>query len=137
MPAPLHSHSYSSLFAPNQQAPSSGHNGPQVHVYHRDKDAIAYIHRTLTVQEYSEPHSLFDKFLDEEVRGGKKRSNLSIYFQSVSTWGEGDGTHSCENIRNSSLAKKFAFVRPSAVCLARVMQDMLVTLALTFVYLIV
>lgn len=91
MPAPLHSHSYSSLFVPNQQAPSTGHNGPQVHVYHRDKNAIADIHRTLTVQEYSEPHLLFNKVLDEEVRGGKKRSNLSIYFESVSTWGEGDG----------------------------------------------
>jgi hypothetical protein len=36
-----------------------------------------------------------------------------------------------------SRQKKFAFVRPSAVCLARVMQDMLVTFVLTFLYLIV
>jgi hypothetical protein len=36
-----------------------------------------------------------------------------------------------------SRQKKFAFVRPSAVCLARVMQDMLVTFILTFLYLIV
>jgi hypothetical protein len=62
-----------------------------VHVCLDDEDAIADIHRTLTVQEYSEPHSSFDKFLEEEVRGGKKRSNLGVCFQSVSTWGEGDG----------------------------------------------
>lgn len=90
MPAPLHSHPHSSSFAPGQQAPSSGHNGPQVRVCHEDEDAIADIHRTLTVQEYSEPHSSFDKFLEEEVQGGKKRSSLGVCFQSVSTWGEGD-----------------------------------------------
>ncbi len=91
MPAPLHSHPHSSSFAPGQQAPSPGHNGPQVHVCHEDEDAIADIHRTLTVQEYSEPHTSFDKFLEEEVRGGKSLSNLGVCFQSVSTWGEGDG----------------------------------------------
>jgi ABC-type multidrug transport system ATPase subunit len=36
-----------------------------------------------------------------------------------------------------SRQKKFAFVRPSAVCLARVVQDMLVTTLLTLLYLIV
>ncbi|GLI77982.1 hypothetical protein PoHVEF18_006279 [Penicillium ochrochloron] len=91
MPAPLHSHPHTSSFAP-QGVPSSGDNGPQVHVCHEDEDAIADIHRTLTVQEeYSEPHSSFDRFLEQEVQGGKKRSNLGVCFQSVSTWGEGDG----------------------------------------------
>lgn len=36
-----------------------------------------------------------------------------------------------------SRQKKFAFVRPSAVCLARVMQDMILTAFLTLLYLIV
>lgn len=36
-----------------------------------------------------------------------------------------------------SRQKKFAFVRPSAVCLARVFTDMIVTTVLTFLYLIV
>lgn len=36
-----------------------------------------------------------------------------------------------------SRQKKFAFVRPSAVCLARVIQDMVVTSVLTLLYLIV
>lgn len=36
-----------------------------------------------------------------------------------------------------SRQKKFAFVRPSAVCLARVLQDMLVTAILTLLYLVV
>lgn len=91
MPAPLHSHPHGSSFAPGQEVPSSGDNGPRVHVCHEDEDAIADIHRTLTVQEYSEPHSSFDRFLEQEVQGGKKRSNLGVCFQSVSTWGEGDG----------------------------------------------
>lgn len=36
-----------------------------------------------------------------------------------------------------SRQKKFAFVRPSAVCLARVLQDMMVTAVLTLLYLVV
>jgi hypothetical protein len=36
-----------------------------------------------------------------------------------------------------SRQKKFAFVRPSAVCLARVLSDMVITAVLTFLYLIV
>jgi hypothetical protein len=36
-----------------------------------------------------------------------------------------------------SRQKKFAFVRPSAVCMARVMQDMILTAFLTILYLIV
>lgn len=91
MPAPLHSHPHTSSFAPTQGVQSSGDNGPQVHVCHEDEDAIADIHRILTVQEYSEPHSSFDRFLEQEVQGSKKRSNLGVCFQSVSTWGKGDG----------------------------------------------
>jgi hypothetical protein len=36
-----------------------------------------------------------------------------------------------------SRQKKFAFVRPSAVCMARVMQDMILTAFLTILYLLV
>lgn len=96
MPAPLHSRPQASSFTAGQEAPSENH-GPRVHVSYGDEDAIADIHRTLTekshpgAMQYSEPHSSFDKFLEEQVQGGKKRSNLGVSFQSVSTWGEGDG----------------------------------------------
>ncbi|KAJ5369504.1 hypothetical protein N7509_014116 [Penicillium cosmopolitanum] len=95
MPAPLHSRPQASFIA-GHEAPSDDH-GPRVHVSHADEDAIADIHRTLTEKsqpgevQYSEPHSSFDKFLEEQVQGGKKRSNLGVSFQSVSTWGEGYG----------------------------------------------
>lgn len=95
MPAPLHSRPQASFIA-GHEAPSEDH-GPRVHVSHEDEDAIADIHRTLTEKsqpgavQYSEPHSSFDKFLEEQVQGGKKRSNLGVSFQSVSTWGEGGG----------------------------------------------
>lgn len=36
-----------------------------------------------------------------------------------------------------SRQKKFAFVRPSAVCLARVLQDMIISVMITFLYLVV
>lgn len=96
MPARLNSHPHSSSFASSQEAPQSGEFGPRVQVSHEDEYAIAEIHRTLTEksqpgadQEYSEPHSSFDKFLAEQVERGKKRSNLGVCFQSISTWGEG------------------------------------------------
>ena len=86
-----------SSFVSGQEA-STGDHGPRVQVSHEDEDAIADIHRTLTERSlpgvhpvYPEPHSSFDKFLEEQVREGKKRSNLGVCFQSVSTWGEGDG----------------------------------------------
>lgn len=98
MPARLRSQPHSSSFVSGQDAPQPEEHGPRVHVSHEDEDAIAEIHRTLTdkghtgaYQEYSEPHFSFDKFLAEQVRGGKKRSNLGVCFQSVSTWGEGNG----------------------------------------------
>ncbi|KAJ5289363.1 uncharacterized protein N7443_009616 [Penicillium atrosanguineum] len=97
MPGPLHSRPHPSSFVSGQDTPT-GEHGPRVQVSHEDEDAIADIHRTLTEkslsgvhQEYPEPHSSFDKFLEEQVQGGKKRSNLGVCFQSVSTWGEGDG----------------------------------------------
>lgn len=97
MPAPLHSRLHPS-FAPGQEEPASGAHGPRVHVSHEDEDAIAHIHRTLTDKshpgashQYSEPHSSFDKFLEEQVQNGKKRVNIGVSFQSVSTWGEGNG----------------------------------------------
>ena len=98
MPAPLHSHPHSSSFASGQEASVSEDHGPRVHVSHEDEDAIANIHRTLTdksqhgaSQQYSEPHSSFDKFLEEQVQNGKKRANIGVCFQSISTWGDGNG----------------------------------------------
>lgn len=97
MPAPLHSRPHNSSFA-SGEASSSGDHGPRVYVSHEDEDAIADIHHTLTEKDhsasdqmYSEPHSSFDKFLEEQVQGGKKRSHLGVCFQSLSTWGEGNG----------------------------------------------
>ncbi|KAJ6016663.1 hypothetical protein N7451_000042 [Penicillium sp. IBT 35674x] len=97
MPAPLHSRLHPS-FAPGQEESASGAHGPRVHVSHEDEDAIAHIHRTLTDKshpgashQYSEPHSSFDKFLEEQVQSGKKRVNIGVSFQTVSTWGEGNG----------------------------------------------
>lgn len=95
MPAPLHSRPQAS-FTAGHEASCEDH-GPRVQVSHEDEDAIADIHRTLTEKshsgpvQYPEPHSSFDKFLEEQVQGGKKRSNLGVSFQSVSTWGDGDG----------------------------------------------
>ncbi|KAJ5684823.1 uncharacterized protein N7477_001168 [Penicillium maclennaniae] len=96
MPGPLHARTHPS-FVSGQEASTEKH-GPRVQISHEDEDALADIHRTLTEGSlsgvhlnYPEPHSSFDKFLEEQVRGGKKRSNLGVCFQSVSTWGEGDG----------------------------------------------
>ncbi|CAI7642126.1 unnamed protein product [Penicillium crustosum] len=91
MPAPLHPHlKHSSSFATEK------HNNepPRVQVSHEDEDALADIHHTLTAQthpdpKYPEPHSSFDKFLEEQVQG-KKPANLGVCFQSLSTWGDGD-----------------------------------------------
>lgn len=86
MPAPLHHPKQTPLASESQDGP------PRVQVSHADEDAIADIHRTLTektVENYPEPHSSFDKFLEEQAQG-KKRSNLGVCFQSLSTWGDGD-----------------------------------------------
>jgi hypothetical protein len=69
-------------------------SSPQVHLTYEDEDAIAEIHRTLTTKDhdYSEPHLSFDKFLEEELQAGRKKPNLGVRFQSLSTWGTG-GEH--------------------------------------------
>lgn len=97
MPARLNSHSHSSPFTSGQEAPESEETGPRVQVSHEHQDAIAEIHRTLTEKSHpgahqgsSEPHSSFDKFLAEQIESGKKRSNLGVCFQSLSTWGDGN-----------------------------------------------
>lgn len=96
MPAPLHSRPHNSF--PQGQEERSTDHGPRVHVSHEDEDAIAEIHRTLTEKslpgahsQYAEPHYSFDKFLEEQVEKGKMRTSIGVCFQSLSTWGEGDG----------------------------------------------
>lgn len=89
MPAPLHHPKQTPSFA--SEAHEDG--PPRVQVSLADEDAIADIHRTLTEKtaedKYPEPHSSFDKFLEEQTQG-RKRSNLGVCFQSLSTWGDGD-----------------------------------------------
>jgi ATP-binding cassette subfamily G (WHITE) protein 2 (SNQ2) len=92
MPAPLNPHpkQSSSFVSPETHSDDT----PRVQVSHGDEDALADIHRTLTEKslvdpKYPEPHSSFDKFLEEQVRD-KKPANLGVCFQSLSTWGEGD-----------------------------------------------
>ncbi|KAJ5549700.1 hypothetical protein N7461_004398 [Penicillium sp. DV-2018c] len=92
MPAPLNPHpKQSSSFASPE---THSEEPPRVQVSHGDEDALADIHRTLTEKslkdpKYTEPHSSFDKFLEEQVRG-KKPANLGVCFKSLSTWGDGD-----------------------------------------------
>ncbi|KAF5860488.1 hypothetical protein ETB97_001438 [Aspergillus alliaceus] len=100
MPAHLHTHPHGSTsLASNQEAesPSDTAASPRVHLSHDDEDAIAEIHHTLTEishhdsrQGYPEPHSSFDKFLEAELQAGRKKSNLGVCFQSLSTWGDGE-----------------------------------------------
>lgn len=91
MPAPLPHPKHTQSFA----SESHTDGPPRVQVSHEDEDAIADIHRTLTEKtaedKYPEPHSSFDKFLEEQAQG-RKRSNLGVCFQSLSTWGDG-GSH--------------------------------------------
>ncbi|KAE8403235.1 hypothetical protein BDV37DRAFT_272325 [Aspergillus pseudonomiae] len=100
MPAHLHAHPHGSTsLAANHEAesPSDTLSSPRVYLSHDDEDAIAEIRRTLTEishhspqQAYSEPHSSFDKFLEAELQAGRKKSNLGVCFQSLSTWGDGE-----------------------------------------------
>lgn len=93
MPAPLYPHTHSSVFAPASEANPDKNGPPRVQASHEDEDAIADIHRCLTekdLPQYPEPHSSFDKFLEEQIQDGKKRSNRGVCFQSLSTWGEGN-----------------------------------------------
>ncbi|CAG8047287.1 unnamed protein product [Penicillium olsonii] len=90
MPAPLNPHP---KHTPSFASESHNDGPPRVQVSHEDENAIADIHRTLTEKtvedKYAEPHSSFDKFLEEQAQG-KNRSNLGVCFQSLSTWGDGD-----------------------------------------------
>ncbi|KAL5364493.1 ABC-2 type transporter-domain-containing protein [Aspergillus floccosus] len=97
MPAPLphHRHAGNPLVPSESEDRADIISSPRVHLSHGDEDVIATIHRTLTeapehAQAYAEPHSSFDKFLEDELRAGKKRSNLGVCFRSLSTWGEGE-----------------------------------------------
>lgn len=113
MPAHLHPHLHNTL-APTQDSQSTdADTSPRVHLSHEDEDAIADIHRTLTEKShpdpgYPEPHSSFDKFLAAEFHAGKRRSNLGVCFQSLTTWGEGDG-HSKVKTVGTALWRTFTF----------------------------
>ncbi|KAI9927298.1 hypothetical protein MW887_003685 [Aspergillus wentii] len=100
MPAHLNPHLHGASFASTQEAesPEDTISPPRVHLSDQDEDTIANIHRTLTEKSDSdhqpqcaEPHSSFDKFLEAEVQAGKKKSNLGVCFQSLTTWGAGEG----------------------------------------------
>ncbi|KAL2869426.1 putative ABC multidrug transporter [Aspergillus lucknowensis] len=85
--------SNSVLTSPQEAGSQTGRpSSPQVQLTHEDEDAIAEIHRTLTKpsHDYSEPHSSFDKFLEAELQAGRKKPNLGVCFQSLSTWGAGE-----------------------------------------------
>lgn len=75
-------------------SPTDRPSSPQVHLSYGDENAIAEIHRTLTKKDhdYSEPHSSFDRFLETEHQAGRKKPNVGVCFQSLSTLG-GGGEH--------------------------------------------
>jgi hypothetical protein len=78
---------------------------------YEDEDAIAEIHRTLTsskAYDYSEPHSSFDKFLEAELQAGRKKPNLGVCFQSLSTWGAG-GEHANVKTLGTALWRTLTF----------------------------
>ncbi|KAL3471230.1 ABC-2 type transporter-domain-containing protein [Aspergillus californicus] len=85
-------------------------SSPQVHLTYEDEDAIAEIHRTLTERnyDYSEPHSSFDKFLEAELQAGRKKPNLGVCFQSLSTWGAG-GEHANVKTLGTALWRTLTF----------------------------
>lgn len=85
MPAPLHPHPQASLVG--LDAPRE--HGSRVHAS-VEEDTIADIHQTLTNPHYKDPHSSLDQFLEKQGQEGRKRSNLGVCFQSVTTWGAGD-----------------------------------------------
>lgn len=113
MPARLHSHlqSNSALSASQETGSLSDRpSSPQVHLTYEDEDAIAEIHRTLTKKDhdYPEPHSSFDKFLEAELQSGKKKPNLGVCFQSLSTWGAG-GDHANVKTLGTALWRTLTF----------------------------
>lgn len=107
MPAHLHPHLHNAL-APKHDARSSvdTDTSPRVQLSHEDEGALADIHRVLTEKshpdhQYAEPHSSFDKFLEAESQAGKRRHNLGVCFQSLTTWGEGDGHSKVKTVGTS------------------------------------
>ncbi|KAL4993320.1 ABC-2 type transporter-domain-containing protein [Aspergillus recurvatus] len=113
MPARLHSRPQgNSTLASSQEAGDQADrpSSPQVHLTYEDEDAIAEIHRTLTKKdhEYSEPHSSFDKFLEAELQAGRKKPNLGVCFQSLSTWGAG-GEHANVKTLGTALWRTLTF----------------------------
>ncbi|KAF9889523.1 hypothetical protein FE257_007233 [Aspergillus nanangensis] len=96
---------------PDTEDPADIVSFPRVHLSDVDEDAIADIHRALTEHDnpfYSEPHSSFDKFLESELQAGKKRSDLGVCFQSLSTWGEG-GDHAPVKTLGTALWRTLTF----------------------------
>lgn len=96
MPAHLpHLHNTLASVQEAEAAPTDETPSPRVHLSQEDEDAVADIHRTLTEKsrqaapQYPEPHSSFGRFLEAEHDAGKKRSNLGVCFNSLTTWGEG------------------------------------------------
>ncbi|KAL2855567.1 ABC-2 type transporter-domain-containing protein [Aspergillus pseudodeflectus] len=113
MPARLqHRPQGNSTIAPSEgEGQTDRPSSPQVHLSYEDEDAIAEIHRTLTsskAYDYSEPHSSFDKFLEAELQAGRKKPNLGVCFQSLSTWGAG-GEHANVKTLGTALWRTLTF----------------------------
>ncbi|KAL4733959.1 ABC-2 type transporter-domain-containing protein [Aspergillus similis] len=113
MPARLHSRPQgNSTLASSQETGDHADrsSSPQVQLTYEDEGAIAEIHRTLTKKDYdySEPHLSFDKFLEEELQAGRKKPNLGVCFQSLSTWGTG-GEHANVKTLGTALWRTLTF----------------------------
>ncbi|KAL4961889.1 putative ABC multidrug transporter [Aspergillus stella-maris] len=113
MPSRLHSRPQGNAVLASPQEPGTETERPsfpQVHLTYEDEDAIAEIHRTLTNvnHDYSEPHSSFDKFLEAELQSGRKKPNLGVCFQSLSTWGAG-GEHASVKTLGTALWRTLTF----------------------------
>lgn len=100
MPAHLRTHLHGGLSVASdvEVENQADVNASHVHLSREDEDVITDIHRILTATSshdsthpYAEPHLSFDKFLRAEIEGGSKRLNLGVCFQSISTWGVGEG----------------------------------------------
>lgn len=114
MPAHLHPHLHNTLASTQEAKPADPNPTPQVHLSREDEEAVADIHRTLTGKgqpdhhQYPEPHSSFSRFLEAEHQAGKKRSNLGVCFNSLTTWGEGLG-HTKVKTLGTSLWRTLTF----------------------------
>ncbi|KAL5334955.1 ABC-2 type transporter-domain-containing protein [Aspergillus crustosus] len=113
MPARLNSRPQGNPVLASSQEARSETDGPsstQVRLTYEDEDAIAEIHRTLTRKghDYSEPHTSFDKFLEAELQERRKKPNLGVCFQSLSTWGAG-GDHANIKTLGTALWRTLTF----------------------------